>query len=80
MWAHCFIFNGRQQTLIADCPVPNDVEGLQQTFDDLTSNPLVEHTLNFWLSTTHLMTLALVQQSQQPERIIVTLNDFIEKP
>ncbi len=77
MWANCFSFSGRNQTLIADCPPPTDLTNVKQTFDALTENPRTELTLNFWLSTVSLVTLAMAKQADEPGRIIADLTAYI---
>lgn len=78
MWAYCFSFNGRNQTLIADCPPPKNLANVKETFDALTQNPRVELTLNFWLSTFSLVTLAMKKQEGQPDKIIADLTTYID--
>lgn len=77
MWAHCFSFSGRNQTIIVDCPSPEDLSEVKQTFEKLVSTPNIETTLTFWMSTVHLQTMAMSQDSDEPRQIIESLTKLI---
>ncbi len=78
MWTGCYRVEGRHQYLIADCASPIGEEEARRLVDDIRDRSDVRTTLNFWLSTTAVVTSTLDAQIAGAESVIEVLSAYIE--
>ncbi len=79
LWRECFRVDGRHQFLIADCPPPENGGGARETIGLLRSNPDVEMTLNFWISTVTVVRSTLEIQISAAKSIIADISIYLEQ-
>lgn len=78
LWAECFRFVGRNQTLIGDCVSPEDSGRIRETIAKIKATPEVQSSLNYWLSTQTIVITSLHKQVAEAKLVIEALSTYVE--